>query len=244
MIKINKQVAKSKISRFLEINQVILLFHCNNSVLLDKNGRLLDLNKNQGTGQTPIDRVTSTKGVLLNDPFALNINAKQDYEGYKKHLFTKQKTFKSMLVKNRLAKKIFLDLKANKLVYPKDESLLLKKKKYLTTSLFQGPTLLLGCSDIKVLEKGIEICSKYKELILLGAIYDKSIINHLQVKKLITYSNNSQGYVKLLSSMRDSFLRPFSLIRELLGMRCLFAQQNRLICLLQARKEQKLIDDL
>jgi hypothetical protein len=239
MIKINKQVAKSKISCFLERNQVVLFFHCNNSVSLNKNAKLLDLNKNQVAYQTRQKRVTKLNGPFIND--TLNKKAKDNCETSKNLVFTNQYTFKSMMVKNRLAKKIFLELTRDKSLYSQNEDLIFKKRTSYIASLFQGPTLLLGCSDIKKLEKGIDLCDKYKELILLGAFYEKSIINHSQVKRVIACGNNKQGYVNLLSSIRKNFLRPFSLMRNLLSMQCLFAQQARLLCLLKTRKQQILV---
>lgn len=244
MIKINKQVAKNKISCFLERNQVILFFHCNNSVSLNKNHKMFYLNKSQAACQTHRERVKSLSGSFLNDLFTVDKNAKNNCERYKKQVFTNQNTLKSIMVKNRLAKKVFLDINTNKSLYSHNEGLNLKKREWLIASLFQGPFLLLGCSNIKMLEKGIDLCTKYKELILLGAFYDKSIINHSQVKRLMALSNNNQGYVNLLYSMRNPFLRPFSLIRYLLGMRCLFTQQERLISLLKARKQQILVAKL
>ena len=281
MIKINKQVAKNKITCFLERNQVVLFFHCNNSVSLNKNDRLLELNKVQVAAKqslansTPSKRVTRLSGsssyepalfakqtlgaALLeprtafcsaklstcnpSKPLTFEKNAKYYSESYKQ-VFTNLNTLKSIMVKNRLAKKVFLNLYANNSVYSHNESLFLKRRDSLIASLFQGPILLLGCSDIKVLEKGIDVCAKYKELVLFGAFYDKAIINNSQVKRLVAYSNNNQGYENLLSSMRSPFLRPFSLIRGFLNMRCFFAQQERLIHLLKARKQQILVDSL
>ena len=254
MIKINKQVAKSKISCFLEINEVVLFLHCNNSVSLNKNDNSLDLNKIQGTCQTPRDRVTKMSSLSFNDPFAFNVKLGvaelEKNETYKRQVLTNQNTFKSMMVKNRLAKKAFLDLNAGLVrqnsvkssykvtPFSQNENLFFKKRECLTASLFQGPTLLLGCSNIKILERGVDACAKHKGLILLGALYEKSIINNSQVKRLIANSNNNQGYIRLFSSMKRPFLRSFSLIRKLLSMRCLFVQQERLICLLKARIQQ------
>jgi hypothetical protein len=247
MININKQVTKSKISCFLEINQVVLFFHCNNNVSLNKNDILFQLNKIQGVCQTHRKRVTTMYDALSNNPFFLDRSEKDKkdkYETYKKRVFTNQSTFKSLMVKNRPAKKVFSNINTDKFLYFQNQSGLLKKRECLAGSLFQGPTLLLGCSDIKMLERGIDACAKHKGLILLGALYDKSILNHLQVKRLIAYSNNSQGYVRLISSMRNPFLRPFSLIRDLLKMQSLLMQQDRLISLLKAREQQILFGGL
>ena len=254
MIKINKQVAKNKITCFLERNQVILFFHCNNSVSLNKDYRLLDLNLAQLAYHARGKGVTTLNGSSFTDLVTTDKNAKYYSETFYKQVFNNLNAFKSIMVKNRLAKKVFLEVNVYKSVYPQNEEvkprrrleyleecLNLKERDRLITSLFQGPTLLLGCSDVKILEKGIDACAKNKELVLLGAFYESSIINNLQVKRLITFSNNSQGYVNLLFSMRDPFLRPFSLIRTLLKMRCLSVQQNRLICLLKVRKQEILV---
>jgi hypothetical protein len=230
MIKINKQVAKGKISCFLERNRVVLFFHCNNSVSLTKNDKLLGLNKEQIMAP---EFAPQTHNSLF---FDSNKNAKN--KTYRRQGFTNQNAFKSMMVKNRLAKKVFLDINAGLPPFYQNQGLTLKKMECSTASLFQGPTLLLGCSNIKMLERGVGFCAKDKGLILLGALYDRSIINNLQIKKLIANSKNNLAHLKLLSSMKSPFLRSISLIQYLLSMRSLLVQQERLISLLKVRKEQ------
>jgi hypothetical protein len=239
MKKINKQVAKSKISCFLEINQVVLFFHCKNSVSLNKNDNLLDLNKIQMTSQTHGERVAGMNGA---NPLGGSNNAIDGI--HKREILPNQNTFKSIMVKNRLAKKAFLELNQRKPLYCLGEDMILKKGEYLFGSLFQGPILLLGCSNIEMLERGIHACAKYKSLILLGAFYDKFIISHSQVKRLISNSNKNEGHAKLIYSMINPFLRPLSLIQSLLSMPCFLAKQERLIYLLKARKQQMLVANL
>ena len=245
MKKINKQVAKSKISCFLEINQVVLFFHCKNSASLNKNDNLLDLNKIQMTSQTRGERVAGMNGAcsaLQSSPLGGSSNALDGI--HKRKILPNQNTFKSIMVKNRLAKKAFLELNQRKPLYCLGEDMILKKGEYLFGSLFQGPILLLGCSNIEMLERGIHACAKYKSLILLGALYDKFIISHSQVKRLITNSNKNQGHAKLIYSMINPLLRPLSLIQSLLSMPCFLAKQERLISLLKAREQQMLAANL
>ena len=246
MKKINKQVAKSKISCFLEINQVVLFFHCKNSVSLNKNDNLLDLNKIQVTPQTHGEqRVAGMNGACSakqSSPLGGSNNALDGI--YKREILPNQNTFKSIMVKNRLAKKAFLELNQRKPLYCLGEDMILKKGECLFGSLFQGPILLLGCSNIEMLERGIHACAKHKSLILLGALYDKFIISHSQVKRLITNSNKNQGHTRLIYSMINPLLRPLSLIQGLLSMPCFLAKQERLIYLLKARKQQMLVANL
>ena len=254
MRKINKQVAKSKISCFLEINQVVLFFHCKNSVSLNKNDNFLDLNKIQVTSQTHGERVAGMNGACSvkqstpssssNNALAINTNVKERNGIYKREILSNQNTFKSIMVKNRLAKKAFLELNQRKPLYCLGENMILKKGECMFGSLFQGPILLLGCSNIEMLERGIHACAKHKSLILLGALYDKFVISHSQVKRLITNSNRNQGHVKLIYSIINPLLRPLSLIQTLLSMPCFLAKQERLIYLLNARKQQMLTANL
>lgn len=240
MIKINKQVAKSKISSFLKINEIVLFFHCNNNVSLYKNDDFIGLNKIQNTCQTHKDCVTSINGSYLYETF--DTNTRQDNKTSKKPIYSNHNTFKCIYVKNRLAKKVFLEVNAFSSLYFQKEDLTLKKEKEcLIASLFQGPTLLLGCSNINLLERGVEAFASHKGLFLLGAFYDNSIIDHSQIKRLIATSKNNQGYKKLIFSMKDPFLHSFSLIRDLLSMRSLLVQQKRFIFLLKMRKEQLLV---
>ena len=239
MKKINKQVAKSKISCFLEINQVVLFFHCKNSVSLNKNDNLLDLNKIQVMSQTHGEHEA---GMNDGNPLGSSNNALDGI--YKREFLPNQNTFKSIMVKNRLAKKAFLELNQRKPLYCLGEDMILKKGECLFGSLFQGPILLLGCSNIEMLERGIHACAKYKSLTLLGALYDKFIISHSQVKRLISNSSKSQGHAKLIYSMINPLLRPLSLIQSLLSMPCFLAKQERLIYLLKARKQQMLVANL
>lgn len=249
MIKINKQVAKSKISYFLEMHQVVLFFHCNNNVSLYRNQYLLDFNKMKAACQTnsyyaaeaaEIERLRynlSKKSISFNEDSTI-FRIQDNNEMYQKQAFENLNPFKCLMVKNRVAKNVFLNLRTIKSTYSKTNELFFKEEVYTAASLFQGPTLLLGCSHIKFLEEGIGLWSKHKGLILLGALYENSIIDKSQIKKLITYSNNNYGYKRLFSSMKSPFLHSFALIRGLLSMRCFSAQQERLIYLLNLRKQQ------
>jgi ribosomal protein L10 len=247
MIKINKQVAKSRISCFLETNEVVLFFHCNNSVYLNKNDNLLGLNEVEITCEPRRESVTNISNVFFKDPYSIDINASfyqkrlRGNEMSKRQVTYNQNTFQSMMVKNRLAKKAFLERNIEKLPshnpFPK-KGLASEKKSCLTSSLFNGPTLLLGCSSVRMLKKGVNACAKHKGFLLLGALYQNSIINHSQVKRLIANSNSDQGYIKLMASMRSPILRPTCLIRYLLSMRSLSVHQDRLICLFKVRRQQ------
>ena len=351
MRKINKQVAREKISSFLERNQIVLFFHCNNGIYLNKNKSLLNLIQaeyiNQaskasnplpgGKGRGDVTGADSTSftprslssklrqnptfksktsGWCAHEPDTpsqvkpfnkpetassfyppIPLSPKQEgagglgptwfkeggqgkhdelktlTEGARKKLKEKVKVserqgqglglispdptntppkvesgvvrkrllpfsgvrslpekktiFQSMLVKNRLAEKAFLDINT-------------ERKSYSITSLFQGPTLLLGCSDVTMLGKGIDVCEKQKGLLLLGALYQRSIIDHSQVKRLMANSNSDKGYFDLISSIKKPILRPLSLIKDLLSMRHLLVHQTRLISILYARKQQML----
>ncbi len=241
MIKINKQVAKSKISCFLERNEVVLFFHCNNNVYLNKNDSLLSLNEVQVACEARRERVTGMSNIFFNGPCSIDINASSYHRGsemYKRQATYNQNIFQSMTVKNRLAKKAFLERSTGRLPYLQKEGSASEKKSCLASSLFHGPTLLLGCCNVRILKKGIDACAKHKGFLLLGAIYQKSIITHSQVKRLIANSNSGQGYIRLMSSIRSPILRPLSLTRDSLSMRCLSVHQDRLIYLLKARKQQ------
>ena len=245
MIKINKQVAKRKISSFLETHQVVLFFHCNNNISLYRNEYLLDLNKGKVMYQANSDSAEKSegshnsfskkRGSFYNPTTVLRVY--DDNETYKKQILDPS-PFNYLMVNNRVAKNILLDLRIAKSSHSRSDDSFSKEDVCTMTSLFQGPTLLLGCSDIKFLERGMEIWSQHKGLLLLGALYENSIINNSQLKTVITHSNNNYGYIKLLSSMKSPFFRPFSLLRSSLSLRCLLAQQNKLICLLKMRRQQ------
>ena len=238
MIKINKQVASSKINYFLEINEVVLFFHCNNSVRVNLDADLL------------AERRRNTNHIHIND----SLPSQRDTASFKRgnasgctqfvvnmchgEVTHNQDNLETMMVKNRLAEKVFLQISVNKSLHNKD--LIIEKQGCSASPLFHGPTLLLGCSSVKMLKKGIDICAKHKGLLLLGALYRDCIINHSQVKRLIANSNSDQGYLKVLCLMRDPILRALRLIRDSvsISMRCLLLQQNRLILVLRVRREQ------
>jgi hypothetical protein len=250
MIKINKQVAKSKISCFLEINEVVLFFHCNNSSHLNKNNTLFG------------ESITSMSNIFFNNSLSTGTNPtfnQRNNETYKRERARNQNTFQSMIVKNRLGKKAFLERGINSLTLLQKERLFLEKGLQNNLSLeapekrsspkqsfalesslplFHGPILLLGCSNVAVLKKGIDACAKNKGILLLGALYQKSIINPSQIDKLIANSNTFEGYNKLVSLMKNPILRPLSLMRDSLKMRCLSVHPNRLIYILKARRQQ------
>lgn len=265
MIKINKQVSKSKINCFLQVNKIVLFFHCNNSISLSKNSKLLDLNKEVVTRHDNLsiaeqysaqlskskalaprngaferrESLTGMYGTLLNENSAPDTGAKRSNQVYKGHDFLDHNAFKSIVVKNRLARKVFLDRsRVEKVSDSPNQKLKMRKKGLSADSLFQGPTLLLGCSNIKMLKRGVEVCAANKGLILLGAFYDKSIINNCQIEDLIVNSTNNKGYLRLVRSITTPSLRPLFLIRYLLSLRCLLVQQGRLISLLAFRRQQ------
>ena len=225
----------------------MLFFHCKNSVSLNKNDNFLDLNKIQVTSQADGECVAGMNGANpsgnSNNAAAFNTTVKEQNGIYKRRgeILSNQNTFKSVMVKNRLAKKAFLELNQRKPLYCLREDMILKKGECLFDSLFQGPILFLGCSNIEMLERGIHACAKYKSLTLIGALYDKFIISHLQVKRLITNSNKNRGHVRLIYSMINPLLRPLSLIQTLVSMPCFLAKQKRLIYLLKTRKQQMLV---
>lgn len=76
-------------------------------------------------------------------------------------------------------------------------------------SLFQGNTLLIGCKSTKELSALTQLLNKKNNFLLLGGVYQKQVINHVEVHKLIVLGD--QVYNNLLQKIQSPLLPILSL---------------------------------
>lgn len=97
-------------------------------------------------------------------------------------------------------------------------------------SLLQGPTLLIGCKSIKQMFYFTQLLNKKNDFLLLGGFYQKQVINHIDVHRLVHLEH--QIYEKLLQKMQNP-LHPIILLKKQFHFYFLYYYQQKLIYILK-----------
>jgi ribosomal protein L10 len=111
------------------------------------------------------------------------------------------------------------------------------ENKEILQSMFQGPCLAIGCFEFSQLIKIMEIVKKNSKIFTVGAIIEKKILTHLDLKKLISLDNTV--YNSLLTNFSQSSIF-YNTLQNSLNFEILQHTQRDLIsCLafLQAQKK-------
>lgn len=145
---------------------------------------------------------------------------------------------KTLRVKNQVARKILKNPDSKKNVvsssivpsaYPttKDDSLFINE-------IFQGPTLMLGCSIVEQLPGISLILEENSNLLLLGGLFENQVITHLDFKKIINLDSSVfTNLIQQCSSPIDSIF----FIKSLMDLRCFNSVQKSLLQTLNSHKE-------
>ena len=111
-----------------------------------------------------------------------------------KNQLSKIKQVKTLVVKNRIGKNVIR--KKNSC---KNEKI--DKIEKLST-LFQGPTFLIGIASSQECEPVFSVIKKQKKCIFVGGLYQGQLINHLDVKYLLKVEKGA--YANLISTLQST----------------------------------------
>ena len=112
------------------------------------------------------------------------------------------------LIKNQLSKvekvntRVVKNGIANNVIRKKN---LCEKRNYnieKLSTLFQGPTFLIGIKDSKECEPVFNIIKKQKKCVFVGGLYQGQLINHLDVEYLLKVEK--VAYTNLLSTLQST----------------------------------------
>lgn len=101
----------------------------------------------------------------------------------------------TLVVKNRIGKNVIRKKNSCK---KKDEEI--NKIEKLST-LFQGPTFLIGIASSQECEPVFSVIKKQKKCIFVGGLYQGQLINHLDVKYLLEVEKGA--YTDLISTLQS-----------------------------------------
>ena len=117
------------------------------------------------------------------------------------------------LIKNQLSKvekvhtRVIKNGIANNVIRKKKEKIYYNIEKLST--LFQGPTFLIGISSVKELKPVFNIIKKQKKCVFVGGLYQGQLINHLDVEYLLKVEK--VAYTNLLSTLQSTlYLTPIT----------------------------------
>lgn len=88
---------------------------------------------------------------------------------------------KILITKNSIVEKILIDSHQNK-------NFSISKNKFMGTkikTLFQGPNFIIGCYNLDQVDLINKCIKNTSNIIFVGGLFEKQIINHLDLKKLL-----------------------------------------------------------
>ncbi len=115
--------------------------------------------------------------------------------GVIKNQLSKIKKVNTLVVKNRIGKNVIRKKNSCK---KRDEEI--NKIEKLST-LFQGPTFLIGIASSQECEPVFSVIKKQKKCIFVGGLYQGQDINHLDVKYLLKVEKGA--YTDLISTLQS-----------------------------------------
>ena len=112
-----------------------------------------------------------------------------------KNQLSKIKQVNTLRVKNRIGKKVIIKNSCKK----EDEN---RDKIEKLSTLFQGPTFLIGIPSSQECEPVFSVIKKEKKCIFVGGLYQGQLINHLDVKYLLKVEK--VAYTNLISTLQST----------------------------------------
>ena len=137
----------------------------------------------------------------------------------------------SMLAKNKIAQKVVTSLQ-----FSMGVSTTLDNE--FSHALFQGPTILLGCGSLDILEIVLRVLKQEKGFFLLGGFYKHRVVSSREIEKLGQLETEQKLYFKFVNTIRESPLRKLISMRNHLCLSCISEVQHRLLRLLKIRSIQ------
>ena len=115
----------------------------------------------------------------------------------------------SKVVKNQIANNFLKKSKEAVTCFSMDKKQNNDKKKEQfekLSTLFQGPTFLMGITSLEKCKQVFDFTKKHKKLIFVGGIYQNQIINHLDLDYLLKV--HKFAYPTLLSNLQSNLYFP------------------------------------
>jgi len=112
-----------------------------------------------------------------------------------KNQLSKIKKVNTLRVKNRIGKNVIIKNSCKK----EDEN---RDKIEKLSTLFQGPTFLIGIPSSQECEPVFSVIKKQKKCIFVGGLYQGQLINHLDVKYLLKVEK--VAYTNLISTLQST----------------------------------------
>lgn len=261
MVKLKKRVAINKISHFFKTTPLVIFFHCSNrNYFYEKIRKLIALHQpillseiiqphvlggETMTNEQNID-FTSVKDSISEEDLIIKL-VKNNYA--RKALLESKKLKKNDTVSS--IKNSSSDF-ANTSIFLKKENsngkdkgndafTANKKDKISSTSLFQCNNLLIGFKNIKM----VKASNLMNELIddenihVLGGIYENSIIDHNQMKRLAQICGDTQIYRTLNNKLQNSTLTLITHLTKPFNLHFLLHPHYKVIALLKLLASNK-----
>ena len=157
----------------------------------------------------------------------------------------------SMLAKNKIAQKVITSLQSstNPLLTPgpplrggkqggSGSGVSTTLDNEFSRALFQGPTILLGCGSLDILETVLRVLKQEKGFFLLGGFYKHRVVSCREIEKLGQMEAEGKLYFKFVNTIKESPLRKLISLRDHLCLSCISEVQHRLLNLLKIRSIQ------
>lgn len=138
----------------------------------------------------------------------------------------------SMLAKNKIAQKVVTSLQSS--TNPLQGSgVSTTLDNQFSHALFQGPTILLGCGSLDILETVLRVLKQEKGFFLLGGFYKHRVVSCREIEKLGQIEAEGKLYFKFVNTIKESPLRKLISLRDHLCLSCISEVQHRLLNLLK-----------
>nr|QES94779.1 ribosomal protein L10 [Trebouxia lynnae] len=121
-----------------------------------------------------------------------------------KNQFSKVKQVETLVVKNRIGNHVLRkNKKSEKQKEQKGEQVQTGKRLYIEklSTLFQGPTFLIGIDSPQECEPVFSIIKKQKKCIFVGGLYQGQLVNHLDVEYLLKVEKSA--YTNFISTLQS-----------------------------------------
>lgn len=144
----------------------------------------------------------------------------------------------SMLAKNKIAQKVVTSLQSSTTNPLRGSRVSTMLDNEFSRALFQGPTILLGCGSLDILETVLRVLKQEKGFFLLGGFYKHRVVSCREIEKLGQMEAEGKLYFKFVNTIKESPLRKLISLRDHLCLSCISDVQHRLLNLLKIRSVQ------
>jgi ribosomal protein L10 len=141
-----------------------------------------------------------------------------------KNQLSKLGILKTLRIKNQVARKLL-----KKTIIIKAE-----EKNIFINDIFQGPTLMLGCSLVEQLPGVYTILQQNNNLLFIGGLFEHKVITHLDFKKIIKL--NKFIFLDLIQQCSNPINSIFC-IQSVMDLYCFTSVQKSLLQTLNAHKK-------